>query len=148
MSSKTGDENGGAERFIGAWALSSCEYRLRTGEVLKPFGDHPAGRIIYTANGQMSAQLMDPASAIFASADTLQATSEEVDGAWHKYVGYWGTYTVDREASAVTHHVEGAWFPNWTGTDQVRSFLFEGDRLTLSADTAELVATLVWRRAE
>ncbi len=44
------------QRFVGAWSLVSYELRLTSGEVLRPFGDHPVGRIVYQKGGQMSAQ--------------------------------------------------------------------------------------------
>lgn len=117
-------------RFFGAWSLTSYELRLASGTVSKPFGDHPIGRIIYMKNGQMSAQLMPPALALFASADPLQATADEADHAWRNYIGYWGTFTVDSRAGIVIHHIEGGgWFPNWIGQKQIRSFRFSGDEL-------------------
>jgi hypothetical protein len=58
---------------------------------------------------------------------------------------------VDEAGQVVVHHVTGSLLPNWTGSDQVRFYQFEGDRLTLS--TAEipyggtqLVGVLVWER--
>jgi hypothetical protein len=58
---------------------------------------------------------------------------------------------VDERARTVTHHVEGATFPNWIGTDQRRTYELSGDRLTLS--TPPMVRggrrstyVLVWER--
>jgi hypothetical protein len=46
---------------------------------------------------------------------------------------YWGNYTVDMVAGTVTHHVDGSFSARMIGTDQVRSFRFEGeDRIVLS----------------
>jgi hypothetical protein len=135
-------------RFIGAWSLTSYELRLASGIVSKPFGDRPIGRILYLKSGQMSAQLMRPAPALFASADPDEAEAEEADQAWRNYVGYWGTFTVDAKAGVVTHHVEGSWFPNWIGTKQLRSFRFEGVQLILEADSPDWHATLTWRRID
>jgi hypothetical protein len=133
-------------RFIGSWELVSYELRLASGAVLKPFGDHPTGRILYQENGQMSAQLMRPAPAPFASTDWLQARTEEADRAWRGYIGYWGTFTVDPKARVVAHHIEGGWFPNWVGQRQIRSFRFSGNQLTLEADSPAWHATLIWRK--
>ena len=47
------------------------------------------------------------------------------------FLAYFGTYTVDEKAGVVVHHVEGASFPNWIGTDQRREFTLSGRRLTL-----------------
>ena len=135
-------------RFIGSWDLVSYELRLPSGAVTKPFGDRPVGRILYQRNGQMSAQLMQPAAHRFSSSDPLKATREETERAWRNYIGYWGSFRVDQKAGRVIHRIEGSWFPNWTGQEQVRSFRFDQDRLVLEADTAAWHATLIWRRID
>lgn len=77
-----------------------------------------------------------------------KATTEEIVAAWRGYVGYFGTYTIDEKASTVTHHVEGASFPNFVGTNQVRHYRFEGDRLILQADIASGHGTIVYKRSK
>jgi lipocalin-like protein len=134
--------------FIGSWTLLSYELRLRSGEVEKPLGDRPLGRILYLKNGQMSAQVASAGLDLMANADPLEATPEEAGRAWRNYVGYWGTYSVDAAAGVVIHTVEGAWFPNWAGQKQVRQYRFTGDHLTLEADSPAWHATLVWQRIE
>jgi hypothetical protein len=133
-------------RFIGSWELISCQLRLPSGAVLEPFGDRPIGRILYLPNGEMSAQLMRPAPSHFASPDPLEATAKESDRAWRNYIGYWGKYRVNSEARTIVHHIEGGWFPNWIGQEQIRSFRFDHDRLVLEADSPAGYATLVWRK--
>jgi hypothetical protein len=134
--------------FIGAWTLLSYELRLPSGVAEKPMGNRPLGRILYLENGQMSAQVMGSGSDPLANPDPEEATMEEASRAWQSYVGYWGTYTVDTAAGVVIHSVEGAWFPNWVGQEQVRHYRFSGDRLTLEADSPAWHATLVWQRIE
>jgi hypothetical protein len=96
--------------IVGAWSLSSYELRLKaSGTITTPFGPHPVGRILYEANGQMSAQLMHPEITAFASDETLRATDEEAALAWRNYIGHWGTYTINARADIITHHIEGAW---------------------------------------
>ncbi|MBT8350469.1 MAG: lipocalin-like domain-containing protein, partial [Deltaproteobacteria bacterium] len=51
----------------------------------------------------------------------------------------------------VTHHVEGACFPNWEGTDQQRFFELSDDRLYITtapipALGTEWVVSLIWDR--
>jgi hypothetical protein len=96
----------------------------------------------------MSAQLMRPASALFANADPLKATRDETDRAWRNYIGYWGTFSVDARAGTVVHRIEGGWFPNWIGQKQIRSFRFQGESLVLEADSPAWHATLIWRRID
>ncbi len=133
--------------IVGAWSLSSYELRLKpSGTITTPLGPHPVGRIIYEANGQMSAQLMRPGMMAFASNDPLRASDEEAALAWRNYIGYWGTYTIDARAGIITHHIEGAWLTNWVGQNQARAFQLSGDSLSLDADSAAWHAHLTWKR--
>lgn len=142
------DKTEASTPFIGAWTLVSYELLRASGVVEKPMGDHPIGRILYLDNGQMSAQVAASGLGAMVNADPEEATSEEAGRAWHNYVGYWGTFTVDAEAGVVVHAVEGAWFPNWAGQEQVRHYHFSGDTLTLEANSPAWHATLIWRRIE
>jgi hypothetical protein len=132
--------------FIGSWTLISFELRLSSGEVVRPYGEHPIGRILYTKNGEMSAQLMRAGPSPFADPDPLNATTEETDRAWRDYIGYWGKFTVDTSAHTVVHHIEGASFPNWIRQNQIRTFRFERDHLILEADSPAWHAVLIWRK--
>jgi hypothetical protein len=119
------------ERLIGSWRLVSYDRQSGTGEATPVFGPAPRGRLIYDAAGRMSVHLADPRRAAFASNDFLRGTPEEVRQAFEGYFGYFGSYSVDVAAGTVTHHVEGASFPNYAGTDQKRFFTLSGDRLSL-----------------
>jgi hypothetical protein len=138
-------------QFIGTWKLLSAEARLADGTVIYPFGRSPLGRLSYDAAGFMSAQLNNGERPSFAIADKARGTPQEAQAAIETYESYYGTYEVNEAGQVVVHHVTGSLLPNWTGTDQVRFYQFEGDRLTLS--TAEipysgtrLVGVLVWER--
>ena len=135
------------QQFVGNWELVSYERRAPSGEVLYPLGINPVGRISYDATGHMSAHLMRRDLPKFKGDDRTRSTAEEVVAAWHGYIGYFGTYTVDEKLGAVIHHVEGAWYPNYVGTKQVRFLHFEGRRLTLEADSPAGRAKIVWQRS-
>ncbi len=126
-------------RFVGAWRLLACETRNSRGEVQLPFGEKPKGQLLYDASGNMSAQLMKTARARFASRDPALGTEAEVRDAFDGYIAYFGTYSVDDAARAVTHTVQGASFPNWTGANLVRSYVFDDKgRLRLSTPPIEV----------
>src|SRR5438552_33774 len=64
---------------------------------------------------------------------------------------YFGSYTIDHARQIVTHHVRGAWYPNWIGRDQVRHFKFDAGRLLLSTppmiwNGQSLEYVLTWER--
>jgi hypothetical protein len=123
----------GVHRFVGVWELVSFETRDAAGNVTRPWGDDPVGTIIWTAGGNMSAQLgpRDPAVA--------------------PWVAYFGTLEVpDAAEGTLVHHVTGASLERLR-TDQVRNYRFESDRelsLQPPANSEGATSTLRWRRIE
>ena len=137
--------------LVGTWRLVSLEVRDSAGGVSHPMGDAAAGHLIYDASGQTSAHLMRPDRPRFASGDRARGTDAETRAAFVGYLAYFGRYTVDPARGTVTHFIEGATFPNWVGTEQVRHFRLSGDSLTIVTppmvgDGRRIVSTLVWRR--
>ncbi|MGH8595984.1 MAG: lipocalin-like domain-containing protein, partial [Gammaproteobacteria bacterium] len=55
-------------KLLGSWDLVSLENRGADGSVHHPFGTNPVGRITYTADGLMSAQIMHGSRQPFATA--------------------------------------------------------------------------------
>jgi hypothetical protein len=117
-----------------------------TGEVRYPFGRNAIGQIIYTSDLRVSAQLVSKDQPHFQSEDWREATQSESAQAWKKYFGYFGSFSIDLDRQAVIHHIEGSWFPNLQGTDQVRCFRLEGPQLVLDADTDWGRVHIVWKR--
>jgi hypothetical protein len=66
-----------SQALVGAWRLVSSEFRLSSGEVIHPYGTDAVGLLIYTEDGQMSAQIMRRGGPAFASGDTFGGTPEE-----------------------------------------------------------------------
>ena len=137
--------------LVGTWELVSFETRLSSGDVRYPLGPQPLGRIIYDAQGNMAVTVCSAERESLKSPDKIRATAAEKVTAFDSFDAYFGTYTVDTEREIVTHHLDGALFPNWSGTDQERRYSFNGKQLELSTapiayggDTA--VAVLVWER--
>jgi hypothetical protein len=100
----------------------------------------------------MYALLMRHGRSKFVSGDPFGGTSEELKEAFEGFDAYCGTYELDIENGKVTHHVEGAHFPNWEGTDQKRFFELSDDRLVIKTPPipalgTEWVLSLVWDRA-
>jgi hypothetical protein len=137
--------------FIGTWRLVSYESRDQAGGVEYPLGREVVGQLMYDAEGNMSAFVARANVPPFASGDFRGGTNVEVRAAFDGFVAYFGTYSFNLSAGAVIHHVRSASFPNWTGTDQVRYFKTEGQRLVLSTPISEgdrhLTAILIWERA-
>jgi len=54
-------------------------------------------------------------------------TTEEKAAAFDTYIAYYGTYTIDRKAGTVIHHLTDSMLPGSRGIDNVRYFEFQGD---------------------
>ncbi len=135
------------DRFIGTWRLVSWEIRDPDGTVRHPYGKNAVGYLIYTADGHMAAEIMDPdrrqSDPDFPLEAAAAQTLPEADRAraYDTYLSYCGTYTV--EADRVVHHVKAGLVPSWTGSDQVRPCRFEGGRLVIGVGNQ----ALTWERA-
>jgi hypothetical protein len=111
--------------FVGTWRLVSAETIAATGEVIHPFGDAATGYLIYSEDGHMATVIMQANRSNFATADLRAGSLEEKVAAFDTYASYFGKYEV--RDHRVIHRIEASLFPNWTGTDQERSFEFAGD---------------------
>ena len=126
-------------QFVGAWALASVEAASPGSPATRPWGDHPVGRIVWTADGHFAAQV-HPIPDQSAAATAAPA-----------YAAYFGTFDVDDGAGVIVHHVAGANSPAIAG-DQRRVFRFlTPNRLTLQppareVDGVAVTTTLTWER--
>jgi hypothetical protein len=145
------DISAGSNLLAGTWRLLAAESRDSTGVPDLPFGGQPEGLLMYDPDGNMSVHVMRGNRPPFTSDDVRGGTTDELCAAFEGYAGYFGRYTVDTARGVVTHHLRGASFPNWTGSDQVREYRLEGRRLTLSTPPIasggrSVRFALVWER--
>lgn len=146
-------DDGIASRLVGTWSLARWEAQVGDQPPTLPFGPDAAGRIMYDWVGNMAVQLLIPDRPRFASPDWTEGTPSELEAAFEGFFAYYGDYTLDETAGTVTHHLQAALFPNWIGTEQVRTFRFEGDTLVLNTPPTvgqgmEAVHTLWWVKVE
>lgn len=156
VSGPTTDVRGQATpEFDGTWTLVSWTAQLPNGETIHPFGEQATGVLVYGRSGRMSVQIMGADRPRAATSDPLSVSAEKMQAAYQSYLAYWGTYETHREEGTVTHFLQGSLFPNWVGTEQVRTFEFDGEnRLTLRTPPIASSATdgkkaehvLVWER--
>ena len=142
-----------SQLLAGSWRLVSSEGHGADGRIVYDQGKEPTGRVMFDARGRMSIHLTDPNRRKFESGDFLRPTPEELIEAFRGYFGYFGSYTMNEEAGTVTFHVEGAAYPNYVGTDQVRFYTIDGDRLTLRtpperAGGTDVTYYVTWERED
>jgi len=135
--------------LVGTWKLLSAIARNPNGDTFYPFGEDAFGRLMYDSNGNVSVFLMKTGRSKFASDDRMEGTAEEKLEAFEGSLAYCGTYEIDEDEGTITHHVEGANFPNWEETDQLRFFKLSGNQLTLTTPGIlvrgqELIVSLIW----
>lgn len=131
------------EQLIGAWDLISQYIMYPDGRKVESRGENPIGILMYDANGNMSVQLMRNEEPMLQHTDLTQ-----LDTAMNEYHAYFGTYEVDEEQQIVYHIIEGAMYPPYRGTKQIRHFVLDGDMLYLkNLNTGdETKREIVWRR--
>jgi hypothetical protein len=133
--------------LVGTWKLVSWEVTRPDRTLHQPYGRGAVGYLIYSSDGYMSAEIMNPDRAQSdpryplepAAAQTL--SDPDRARAYDTYLSYCGTYTV--AGDTVTHHVAAGLIPSWTGSDQVRRFELDHDRLVIGAGNQKLI----WERA-
>ena len=138
------------DRFVGTWRLVSFVSHDAAGRVASTYGPRPLGLLMYDKSGHMSVQIARSDRSQSTSA-AAQASSEALTPAFDVYFGYFGGYTVDEDATTVTHHVKAGSAPGFDGTDQRRIFRLQGDCLVLTTlpgptDGAEVTYVATWER--
>ena len=138
-------------RLAGTWRLLSSEFRTSRGQVIYPLGEDALGQVILSESGHMSAQLLRAGRPNFGADSQFGGTPDEVMSAFMSYAAYYGRVELDLEQGRLITHVEGSLFPNWVGGEQVRFFVIDGDRLTLTTPPfplgeEECVGVLSWQR--
>jgi predicted DNA-binding protein with PD1-like motif len=135
----------------GTWLLES-RIDLTASSERRPessLGEDPVALLVYDRAGHFAAQFM--------KRDRSTAPSDAPAGARNNtraqggYDAYFGTYTVDDAANAVTQRLLGALSPDNVGLVLTREMQVSGDTLviklqTTAADGTPVTRTLTWRR--
>ena len=105
----------------GVWKLVSYEVEIQaTGQKEPLMGKNPTGYVIFTPEGRVFFVLTGEERK---AAKTVQERADLLSS----LVAYTGTYRL--EGDKWITRVEVAWNPEWVGTEQMRFFKVEGERL-------------------
>lgn len=99
-----------------------------------PLGEDAVGLLVYTAQGLMSVQLAAAGRTPIDSPDPLGGTVDERAAAYSGYLAYFGRYSVSQNSvseGVVTHLIDAALHPNWSGIEQVRPYVLTDSSLVL-----------------
>ena len=94
------------------------------------FGPNPKGILIFESNGRFFQIGMRSDLPKFGTNNRATGTAEENKAVVQGSIAYFGTYSVNEADKSYTVQIEGATFPNWTGTTQTRRISISGDDLT------------------
>lgn len=115
--------------LLGTWKLKSFVREVAgAGERYNQMGEHPDGYISYAADGRMLAFFVSDQQ----PRPSAAPTDEERIKLHKAMLAYGGTYTLS--PGKVVHHVDIEWDGRRLGTDQIRFYAVEGDRLVLKTE--------------
>jgi hypothetical protein len=143
------DETAVRSKIVGTWKLLLTENTLKDGSKTHDYGPNGKGFLIYSNDGYMCAELMDPDRPKWKNPD--QPTQEEKASAFDDSAGYCGRYQIDTKHHLLVHLPEVSSAPSYVGSRQIRQYRFEGGLLILSGgpveDEPDLASwKLVWER--
>lgn len=127
--------------FIGAWRLVTCESKSPAGDVARPFGDKPQGRLVYDNEGRVSLQIMRPGARFrLLTRATLptESSREEFAEAW------FGAFEIDPETETVTHQIQASLQAAQIGTGITRRYNFWSNRMILTGSAGGRNWRMVW----
>ena len=137
------------DNLVGTWKLiSAVSEDLATGQKTNIYKGTPVGFIAYGADGRVMTIVVD--SDRKKPAEMVASTSE-AEALFRSMAAYAGTYMI--KGNQVIHRPDVSWNETWTGSDQIRNYKFDGERLILATApspdpfTGKMsVRTLVWEK--
>ncbi len=133
--------------LIGSWKLvSAFMENAETTERKHLWGDKPHGRLVITQNHWIVLQTGE--------GRRIPLTDVDRTAAFRSMIAYSGNFRT--EENKIIIKVDIAWDESWIGTEQVRGFRIEGDKLYIDAPPQPyanfggqvLRGVLVWQREE
>ena len=133
------------DRLVGTWKLVSTEESMKDGSTrpYPEYGPNGKGFLMYSRDGHMCADLMNPDRSKWA--DPLHPTAEEKAAAAEGTFAYCGRYEIDVKQRRLIHLPEVATDMGYVGSRQIRPYTFEADRLILSDAETQKPGVLRWK---
>ena len=114
------------DQLVGTWNLVIAEITAADGKKTFPFGEHPKGQIVFTADGHFSQVHVSGELPKIASGNRLNGTDADNRAIVQGSLAMFGTYTVDEAKKTLTFTIVGSTYPNAAGASQTRTI----DKLT------------------
>jgi hypothetical protein len=142
---------GEGKRFVGTWKLiDAVSEELATGQKTNVYAAAPLGFINFGADGRFIVMVVD-SSRVRPATDV--PTASEAEALFRSMAAYAGSYVVNEDR--LINYVDISWNEIWTGTEQLRAYRFDGERLHLSTNPSPnpftgrmSIRTLSWERVK
>lgn len=138
------------KQFVGTWSLVAVENTNTDGSKSLPYGENPVGLLVFTNKGDYAIQILKSVRPKVLANDKNKATPEENAALVQGNNSHFGTYKVDAVNHTITFDVQHAFYPNWEGTVQVRSYTLEDNTLsyivTHTTNGGSITAKVVWKK--
>ena len=137
------------QAILGTWNLSDWYIESEDGTKTYPLGPGATGYISYSNDDHVFVHITAKGRDKYAIEDPFGGSLEEDAAAAKSHISYAGPFSVNEDR--ISHHVTHASFPNWVGSEQIRTARLDGDTLTLVAEGATFngmsaTAYVVWKR--
>src|SRR5713226_2537460 len=93
------------EQLVGTWQFVIAEITTADGKKTLPFGDHPKGMLIFTADGHFSQVHVSGGLPRIASNNRLAGTDADNKAIVQGTLASFGTYTVDEAKKTLTFNI-------------------------------------------
>lgn len=137
-------------QFVGTWSLVAIENTNADGSKTFPYGEDPIGLLYFSGNGEYAIQILKAERPKVEANNKNRATPEENAALVRGSNSHFGTYTVDETNHTITFNVKHAFYPNWEGAKQVRSYTLKNGVLTYivtnTTNGGNVTAKVVWRK--
>lgn len=137
-------------QFVGTWSLETVENTNADGHKTWPYSKNPEGLLVFTAGNEYAIQILKPGRPKVVANNKNRATPEENATLVKGSNSHYGTYTVDATNQTITFNVMHAFYPNWEGAKQVRSYTLENGVLTYvvtnTTQGRSATAKVVWKK--
>lgn len=140
------------DQLVGVWSLVAVENINPDNSKTLPYGTDPKGMLVFDINGNYAIQIVKASRPKVAANDKNKATSEENAALVQGNNSHFGKYKVDPLKHMITFQIEHAFYPNWEGTTQERSYTLIGNELkyivTQTTNGGAVTAVVIWKRTQ
>ena len=136
--------------LTGLWTLVTVENINPDGSKTLPYGISPKGLLVFDKSGNYAIQILKTSRPKIAAGDKNKATPEENAALVQGNNSHFGSFKVNKASKTITFHVEDAFYPNWEGTIQERTYTLSNSELkyvvTNTTNGGNITAVVIWKR--